>query len=585
MNTEQQPIVLKPADYSPDMPIYENPGSGNMQNCIPLTPQSYGPFLSFNFFGSAIGGQCLGAIAAEDNTAENYVFCGDATDLFEYTNSPTPTNVSQTGGGYTLAAGERWRFLQFGQRVLATDYDDPIQSFVLGTSTKFADLANGNITTLTLVAGSGYSNGTYALTVSNAGGGTGFAGTVTVSGGGLTSFAITNMGKLYPQTATIAIPAGAGGGSLGSITPTIQTIAPNARYLAVIDNFCVAANTTDTVNGVQPQRVWWSALNDPTDWPTPGSNTAAALQSSFNDLFGDAGWIMGVVGNLGNADGAVFMERAVYRIIYSGPPATFAFIPAEGVKGCPAPNSIIHLGPYAYYWAQDGIYRFDGSVSTPLGANRVDKTIYSLVDFSHIYRVDGAVDPTSKMIYWAFPSLSNSNGNPDTILAYNWVLDKFSIINQTVETIFYSMSFGTTLVNLPGGNLSQINIPLASRQWTGGTLNLSGFDASHRLGYFNGPTLQATVSTQEVQPYPGQRAFVQNTRPLVDGGLPTVALAARNRLIDTSSYNTPQAVTSFGTCPNTIDGRYIKAEIIIPAMSNWTHVQGIELECIPNGSQ
>lgn len=586
MRNDLQPIVLKPTDYRPDMPIFENPGSNNIQNCIPLTPDSYGPFPNLAAYGSAIGGQCLGAITAEDNNAENYVFAGDGTDLFEYTNSTTPTNVSKSSAVYTLAAGERWRFLQFGQRILATDFDDPIQTFTLGTSTKFADLANGDITSLTLVGGSGYTNGTYALTITNPGTGTGFAGTVTVTGGALASFVITNQGTLYPQTATIGIPAGAGAGSAGSITPVIQSIAPNARYLAAIDGFCVVANTSDLVNGAQPQRVWWSALNDPTDWPTPGTTTSAALQSSFNDLLGDGGWNMGIVGNLGNADGAVFQERMVWRVLLSGPPATFAFIAAEGVKGCVAPNSIIHLGPYAYYWAQDGIYRFDGSISIPLGAERVDRTIYANVDFSNIHRVDGCVDPTNKMIYWAFPNLSNTNGNPNTILAYNWVLDRFSLITGvTCETIFYSLSFGTTLVNMPGGDLSQINIPLVSRVWTGGTINLSGFTTAHQLGYFNGMNLQAIIDTQEVQPYPGQLSFVQNTRPLVDGGIPTVALAARNRLIDSSFFNTPSSINSLGTCPNTINGRYIKAEVVIPAGSSWTHVQGIELEAIPNGVQ
>lgn len=587
MRSDNEPLVLRPADYSPDMPVFENPGSGNILNCIPLTPQSYGPFSALNAYGSAITNQCLGAICAEDALATNYVFAGDATDLFEYSDSPTPTNVSKSSAVYTLVSGERWRFLQFGQFILATDFDDPIQTFTLGSSSKFSDLANGNITALTLVAGSGYTPGTYALSVSNAGSGSGFTGTVTVNGGGsLATYAITNVGKLYPQTATISVPVGAGSGTLGTITPIIQTIAPQARYIAAIDGWCVVANTSDPINGNQPQRVWWSALNDPTDWPTPGTNTAAQFQSSFNDLFGDGGWNMGIVGNLGNADGAVFQERMVWRVLLTGPPATFAFIAAEGVKGCVAPNSIIHLGPYAYYWAQDGIYRFDGSLSTPLGSNRVDRTIYAMVDFSNIHRVDGCVDPTDKMIYWAFPSLSNMNGNPDTILAYNWVLDKFSLINSiTLETMFYSLSFGTTLVNMPGGALSAITIPLASRVWTGGTLNLSAFNTSHQLSYFNGSALQATIDTHEVQPFSGQMAFVQNTRPLVDGGLPTVALAARNRLIDTSTFNSPAPINSFGTCPNTINGRYIKGEVVIPAASQWTHFQGVEVEGIPNGNQ
>lgn len=503
MRSDQNPIVLRPADYSPDMPSYENPGSGNILNAIPRTPISYGPFPSLVAFGDAITAQCLGAIAAEDSGANNFVFCGTTTDLFEYS-SATPTNVSQISGGYTLSLGERWRFAQFGQRIVATDFNDNIQSFVIGSSTQFADLSSA---------------------------------------------------------------------------------APRARYMAVIDNFLMTANTFDGTDGAQPQRAWWSGLNDPTNWPTPGTNAAAEFQSSFNDLYGDGGWNMGVVGNLGNADGAIFQERAVWRVIYSGPPATFAFLPAEGVRGTEAPNSIVHFGPYAYYLGQDGFYRFDGATSEPIGANRVDKTFFSMVDQNNLGRVDGCVDPINKIVYWAFPSTAATNGNPDYIIAYNWNLDKWALIQVSCETLFFSLGFGYTLDELPGGPLDSIPYPFDSRVWTGGALLLSGFTQDHKLAYFNGPSLEATVDTMEIQPFEGQRAFIQNTRPLVDGGLPTVAMAVRNRLIDISTYGDPSQITDFGTCPLMVDGRYIKAQVKIPAGSTWKHIQGLEIEAIPNGTQ
>ena len=44
--------------------------------------------------------------------------------------------------------------------------------------------------------------------------------------------------------------------------------------------------------------------------------------------------------NLGTADAAVFFERAVWRVVYTGPPGIFSFFPAEGVRGTPAPASI-----------------------------------------------------------------------------------------------------------------------------------------------------------------------------------------------------------------------------------------------------
>jgi hypothetical protein len=576
-----QPLVA--AEYSPDMPEFNNPGSSNILNCIPRTPTSYGPFAALATFGTNITKRCQGAFSCSDSGGNNYVFCGDAADLYDYTSASTsPSTISKSSSPYTCSTDGFWKFLLFGQRVVATDFTDPMQSFILGSSTKFADLANGNITSLTLVGGSGYSNGTFALSVTGAGGGSSFAGTVTVSGGVLTSYAITNVGKLYPQTATIGIPAGAAGGSGGSITPTIQTIAPQARYADVAKNFLICGNTFDPTYGNQPQRVWWSALNDPTNWPIPGTANAATYQSSYNDLLGNGGWITGIVGNLGTADVAVFLEREVWRGVYAGPPVIFDWFPAEGVRGTHCPNSLIHLGPLVYYLGEDGFYVFDGTSSQPIGVNKVDKTFFASFDQNYLDRVIGAADPLNKIVYWIYPSTSASNGIPDSLLIYNWQLQKWSFASVTAETIFRAITFGYTLDTMPGP-LDTLTLSVDSRAWTGGNVILAGFDSSHNLSYFNGTNLAATIETSEAAPFDSKISFVNNTRPLIDGGVPSVSVAARNRLIDSSSYGSAVSINSLGTCPLTANGRYIKAKVTIPAASSWTHFQGIEIDARPNG--
>ena len=109
--------------------------------------------------------------------------------------------------------------------------------------------------------------------------------------------------------------------------------APKARYAAVVKNWLFLANTFDGTDGAVPWRIWWSAYNDPTSWPTPGSSAAAAAQSDFSDIVGQGGWIQGIVGNLGTADAAVFLEHAVFRVVYSGPPTVFTISLTEGVRG------------------------------------------------------------------------------------------------------------------------------------------------------------------------------------------------------------------------------------------------------------
>lgn len=582
------PQPLTAADYSPDMPEFNNPGSSNILNCIPRTPTSYGPFAALAAFGSNISKRCQGAYACSDSGGNNYVFCGDASDLYNYTPASLNPNVISKGTHpYSCSNDGFWKFLLFGQRVIASDFVDPIQSYVLGSSSTFSDLANGNITSLTLVGGSGYTPGTYALSVTGAGAGSGFAGTVTVNGSGvLSSYAITNVGKLYPQTATISIPAGAGAGSGGSITPNIQTIAPQARYVDIAKNFLICANTFDQAGGNQPQRVWWSALNDPTNFPTPGTANAAIYQSSYNDLLGNGGWITGVVGNLGTADVAVFLEREVWRGVYAGPPVVFDWFPAEGVRGTRCPNSIVHLGPLVYYVGEDGFYVFDGTTSKAIGANKVDKTFFANLSQNNLDKVYGAADPLNKIVYWAYPSNASSNGNPDSIIIYNWYLDKWSTASVNCEVMFRAETFGYTLDGLNVfGTLDSLAYPFDSRAWTGGNIILAGFDTNHNLSYFNGANLAATIETSESSPFDSKFCFIKDTRPLVDGGTPTVSVATRNRLIDNASYGTASSINSIGTCPLTANGRYVKAQVSIPAGQTWTHFQGVEVDATPNGSQ
>ena len=362
--------------------------------------------------------------------------------------------------------------------------------------------------------------------------------------------------------------------------------APKARYTAIIKGWLFLANTFDPIDGEVPWRVWWSAYSDPTSWPTPGTSAAAAAQSDFNDLVGNGGWIQGIVGNLGTADGAVFQEHAVWRINYSGPPTVFTFSPAEGVRGTPAPGSICQLGALVYYLGEDGFYVFDGTSSSPIGANKVDRTFFADLDPGFIERVIGAVDPLNKMVLWAYPGQGNNQGNPNRIIVYNWFTQTWAIGNMDTETIFQALSFGYSLDGLDAvsTNLDALPFSLDSRAWTGGSLLLAGFNLSHTLGYFSGAALAPVVDTEEIQPFTGLRTFCRNARPIVDGAVtPSVALGMRTTSESAPTYNNPTAMNSLGWCPQRGNAQYMRARITLPAGSVFTHIQGVELDGDPAG--
>lgn len=365
----------------------------------------------------------------------------------------------------------------------------------------------------------------------------------------------------------------------------LASAAPKAKYCAGIKHWLMVANTSDPVGGVAPWRCWWSSINDPTSWPTPGSATAAANQSDYNDLVGENGAITGLVGNLGTADGALFFEHAVWRIVYAGPPAVFDFFPAVSVKGTQAPQSIVQLGSLVYYLGEDGFYVFDGTNAKPLGNQKVDKTFFADLDQSYLNRVCGAVDPINKMIFWAYPGQGNTSGTPNKMLVLNYDTGDWTLITMDCEFLFRGLATGYTLEGLDviSSSLDALAFSLDSRVWQGGAVTLGAFNTSHSFSYFGGSTLAATVDMDEIQPFNGQRTFVRNTRPLVDGGSPMVALGTRDNLTSAVSFSNPSAMNSLGWCPQRASGRYTRARVTMAAGSSFAHLIGVELDADPAG--
>lgn len=365
--------------------------------------------------------------------------------------------------------------------------------------------------------------------------------------------------------------------------------APKARHIAVVKNsFVVLGNTTDGVNGALDQRVWWSGAGNATSWPTPGGQSAAQLQSGAVDLTGNDGPVQAIRSGLAGADGLVFLRYGIKRMMYAGPPVVFEFLPAEGLRGTPAPYSPVVMGGIVYYLAFDGFYASDGVSSKAIGANRIDKTFYADLSPSYIDRVTGAADPLNKLIWWCYPGQGNVGGNPNRLLAYNWELDRWSICDVTSETICRMMGIGYTLDELYtvlGYTLETLPAPLDSQIWQGGALQLGLFDSNHKLNYLTGDNLAATIETSEMEPIPGKRGFVRNSRPLVDGGTPTVSISHRERLQDAATDTAAISLNSLGNCPVRTSGRYMKGTIATLSGDSWTHASGLEIDIVQQGSR
>jgi hypothetical protein len=354
---------------------------------------------------------------------------------------------------------------------------------------------------------------------------------------------------------------------------------PTARFVATVRDFVVMGR----VSGFA-QRVQWSGINNAQTWAS-----SQATQADFQDL-PDGGWVMGV---LGGEYGLVFQERSIKRMTYEGVPTIWRFDEIART-GTPAEGSIARHQDLAFFVADDGFFMLAGGAQIrAIGHNRVDRTFWSDLDQNYLHRISAAIDPVNKLYVLSYPGAGNAGGIPNKLLIYNWQADRWSRAEVELELIHQAATqSGYTLEQLDGvaASLDALPYSLDSRIWTGaGRLLLAGFGTDHRIGFFNGANMAATVDTGEAQLVPGRRALARTLRPLVQGGPAdgvglAVRIGARNRTVDPVVFGAPSPVNAFGACPIRSNGRYHRARIEVAAGVSWTHIQGIdEVQVTPAG--
>lgn len=132
-------MKLPMAEWLPDQPSIDSPGSANILNVLPIA-RGYRPFKDISVETGALTARCQGADgfrSVNDGTVVN--FAGDVSKLYSLS-SAAWSDVS-VAGGYTVSAMDYWRFAQFGDRILASQIGDPVQYWDVGSSSAFADLA------------------------------------------------------------------------------------------------------------------------------------------------------------------------------------------------------------------------------------------------------------------------------------------------------------------------------------------------------------------------------------------------------------------------------------------------------------
>lgn len=353
---------------------------------------------------------------------------------------------------------------------------------------------------------------------------------------------------------------------------------PKARHCATVLNFLVLGNINDSIDGVKPGRVHWSAENDPTSFdPNP------ATSCDFQDL-DEGGWVQRIIG--GAEYGVIFQERTIRRMTPTSADEIFSIEPVDRQRGTPIPRSVIAQGRILPYISEEGFFYFDGVQSVPIGDGYVDKWFWDQFDPTYRHRVSAAIDFKNKLWVWGFPGTDSEAGAPNRIAFFHWPSKKWSYGEVNHEMVVSAETQAYTLESLDSisTNIETLTPSLDSEVWMGGFYRFGAFNNSHELCFFTGDNLAAQIDSTEFEMSPNNKNFIRRVIPRVEGTSvsPTIAIGARDTLQTTETYSADVSMETQGFCSMVeevqANAQYQRVRLKIPAASTWTHAKGVLLE-------
>jgi hypothetical protein len=562
--------LLAWGEFKPDVSDFEGSATKNVRNVLPRG-DGYGPFPDFAILSQALIGTCRGGFYALKSDGSVAIFAGTSDRLWLASNTDyswTPVSKVKTAT-ITAASPGVWNVTSHG----------------LAANDPFIPYNTGGALPAAYTAGTKY----YVKTVTDA---DHFTGSAT-PGGAAINTATTGTGthsvtSVYPSLSSDAQWQFAQFGNLVFATQKnaplqVYNLAssssfadcagspPPAAYISVVGRFLVLSGLLDF-----PFRIHWSGLNATTTW-TSGTNS-----SDFQD-FPDGGIVRGVAGG---EFGTVFQDQAIRRMSYiPGSPLIFQIERIAQDLGLFAPYSIVRAGSLIFFHSAQGFYKIaPGGLPEQIGREKVDRTFFDELDKTELRMFIGASDPRSTRAFWAYKSTAGTTGLYDKIMGYDYALDRFFPISMTGEYLLGMSQPGITLENLDVLSASIDALATSLDSFAVSTQPLiAQFSSAHKMGFFSGASLEATLETSE-QGADGEQIFMSGFRPVTDA--PTVygSLSYRNLISDVPT-SLPEIARNArtGNCDLRRSTKFSRMKIRVPASTIWSFAAGVIPAINPDG--
>jgi hypothetical protein len=321
-----------------------------------------------------------------------------------------------------------------------------------------------------------------------------------------------------------------------------------------------------------PNRLWWTGLNDPTT-----ITVSATTLADYSDL-PDTGWVRRIYGG---ESALIVTDRGIWSMRWAGAPVVFQLDLMVPNLGTSFPWAGTQYHGLVYLLTDEGFCAISrGGEVRRIGAERVDRFFFKQFAAGSEARVSCTADPRTGRIFWAFPTAAAPAGTCNRILVYDPQVDRWALLEQTVEVLCQVGSAGGAPDDASGywsaTSPDSMTVSPDSDLWKGGKLNLAAVDSAHKLGTFDGTPLAATVESQEASLVPGGRAFVRASRPLCDAGTAAVSIGSRNRLTDAVAWSSASSQGATGVCDHRVNARYHRARLAVSG--TFDHLLGLEVD-------
>ena len=132
--------MIELGQWLPDQPALNSPGVTVAKNVQPAA-RGYKPFPALSALSQAATERLTNIAATKTAGGTVTIYAGGLSKLWKFTKSTGALSDVSKSGGYATASTDRFYFTTFGDRLIACNNADAIQSISITSGGNFADLS------------------------------------------------------------------------------------------------------------------------------------------------------------------------------------------------------------------------------------------------------------------------------------------------------------------------------------------------------------------------------------------------------------------------------------------------------------